>query len=40
MAKQNVTAKISTPPGIKAYLYITHTMAPKRTHVIKIINYT
>jgi len=23
MAKQNVTAKISTPPDIKTYLYIT-----------------
>jgi hypothetical protein len=40
MAKQNVTAKISTPPDIKTYLYITQTMAPKRTNVIKIINDT
>jgi hypothetical protein len=40
MAKQNVTAKISTPPGIKDYLYITQTMAPKRTNIIKIINDT
>jgi len=40
MVIQNVTAKISTPPGIKAYLYITQTLAPKRTNVIKIINDT
>jgi hypothetical protein len=40
MVKQNVIAKLPTPPGIKAYLYITQTVAPKHTNVIKIINDT